>query len=75
MTEKLSLLDAVRNRIRVKHYSSRTEKLYVQWIKSYIHFNSWQHPRELGAGHIETFFDPIQGDKGFIEMEINRKYL
>jgi integron integrase len=63
MTEKLSLLDAVRNRIRIKHYSIRTEKSYVQWIKSYIHFHSRQHPRELGAGHIETFLTHLAVDR------------
>ena len=49
------LLDQVRNKIRVKHYSIRTEKTYVQWIKSYIHFHKLQHPEILSAKHIETF--------------------
>ena len=63
MTQNLSLLDAIRNRIRVKHYSIRTEKPYLQWIKSYIHFNSRQHPRELSAGHIETFLTHLTVDR------------
>ena len=55
MTQRPGLLDAVRNKIRVKHYSIRTEKSYIQWIKSYLHFHSMQHPRELGAEHIESY--------------------
>ncbi|MGZ8163567.1 MAG: phage integrase N-terminal SAM-like domain-containing protein [Methylobacter sp.] len=41
------LLDQVRDRIRVKHYSIRTEKHYVQWIKCFILFHgvrSWTPP-------------------------------
>ena len=55
MTKSLSLFDVVRNKIRVKHYSIRTEKTYISWIKSYLHFYSLQHPRELGAEQIEAF--------------------
>ncbi len=55
MTQSPNLLEAVRNKIRVKHYSIRTEKSYSQWIKSYIHFHAMQHPRELSAEHIETY--------------------
>ena len=55
MTQRPSLLEVVHNKIRVKHYSIRTEKSYTQWIKSYLHFHSMQHPRELGAEHIENY--------------------
>ena len=55
MTQAPGLLEVVRNKIRVKHYSIRTEKTYIHWIKSYLHFHSMQHPRNLGAEHIETY--------------------
>ncbi len=55
MTKSLSLFDVVRNKIRVKHYSIRTEKTYIFWIKSYLHFYSLQHPRVLGAEQIKAF--------------------
>lgn len=63
MAQSPSLLEAVRNKIRVKHYSIRTEKSYTQWIKSYIHFHSMQHPRELGAEHIETYLTYLAVDR------------
>lgn len=49
------LLDRVRERIRVKHYSIRTERQYTQWIKRYILFHGKQHPQDLGASHLEAF--------------------
>jgi integron integrase len=49
------LLDQVRDRLRVKHYSLQTEKLYVQWIKRFILFNGKRHPKEMGAVEIEAF--------------------
>ncbi|NOR40928.1 MAG: integron integrase, partial [Gammaproteobacteria bacterium] len=55
MANSPSLFEVVRNKIRVKHYSIRTEKTYVYWIKSYLQFYSLQHPRDLGAAQIEAF--------------------
>jgi hypothetical protein len=49
------LLDQVRDRIRVKHYSIHTETQYVQWIKRFILFHGKRHPRELGVPEIEAF--------------------
>lgn len=49
------LLDQVRDRLRVKHYSIRTEQTYVHWIKRYIFFHGKRHPKDLGARDIEAF--------------------
>ena len=38
------LLAQVRDAIRLKHYSYRTEQAYVGWIKRYIHFHDVRHP-------------------------------
>ncbi len=43
------LLDQVRVKIRVKHYSIRTETQYVQWIKRFILFYGMCHPKAMGA--------------------------
>ena len=51
----VKLLDQVRNVCRVRHYSIRTEKAYVNWIKQFILFHQKQHPKELGADHIRQF--------------------
>jgi len=49
------LLDQVRDKLRVKHYSIRTEQAYLGWIKRYIYFHDKTHPKELGAQDIEAF--------------------
>ena len=49
------LLDQVRDRIRVKHYSIRTETQYVQWIRRFIIFHNKQHPKDMGAPEVEAF--------------------
>ncbi|WP_020182205.1 integron integrase [Methylotenera sp. 1P/1] len=53
--EPPKLLDQVRGKIRLKHYSIRTEQAYTDWIKRYIlHFNK-RHPKDLGANEVEQF--------------------
>jgi len=49
------LLDQVRDRLRVKHYSIRTEQVYVDWIKRFIWFHDKRHPKDMGAAEIEAF--------------------
>ncbi|MHB1246013.1 MAG: integron integrase [Sulfuriferula sp.] len=49
------LLEQVRDRIRVKHYSIRTETQYLQWIKRFILFHDKRHPRDMAAPEIEAF--------------------
>lgn len=53
------LLDQVRARIRVKHYSLRTEDQYVHWIKRFIYFHDKRHPREMGAPEVEAFLSDL----------------
>ncbi len=55
MVENPKLLDQVRNKIRVKQYSIRTETAYVSWIKRFIYFHNKKHPNEMGKKEIEAF--------------------
>jgi integron integrase len=48
-------LDEVRSRLRLKHYSLRTEQAYLYWIRRYIHANGKRHPRELDGVVVERF--------------------
>lgn len=57
------LLDQVRSRIRVKHYSIRTETAYVDWIKRFILFHGKRHPREMGAPEVEAFLTHLAVDR------------
>ena len=57
------LLDQVVAKMRVKHYSLRTEKTYVDWIKRYIwHFDK-RHPKDMGAAEVEVFLTHLAVDR------------
>ena len=49
------LLDQVRDTVRRKHYSIRTEATYCDWIRRYILFHGKKHPKDMGAAEIERF--------------------
>ncbi len=49
------LLDQVRGKIRLKHYSIRTEQAYVDWIRRFILFHNKRHPTDMGASEVEAF--------------------
>ncbi len=51
----LKLMDQIRQCIRLKGYSIRTEKAYVSWIKRYIFYHDKRHPKEMGEKEIEAF--------------------
>lgn len=55
MQIKKKLLDIVREKIRVKHYSIKTEQSYVGWVKQYIFFHNKKHPIDMGKREIEEF--------------------
>lgn len=49
----------MRDSIRLKHYSLRTEETYVHWIKRFIHFHGKRHPRELRAREVTAFLNHL----------------
>src|SRR5947208_4399632 len=53
------LLDRVRAALRARHYSCRTEKTYVHWIKRYIFFHGKRHPGEMGAVEVTAFLTAL----------------
>ena len=53
------LLEQLRGRIRVKHYSIRTEQAYVDWVRRFILFHGKRHPRDLGAREVEAFLTDL----------------
>jgi len=56
---KPRLLEQVRQRIRVKHYSLRTERSYVAWIRRFILANGKRHPAQMGAAEVEAFLTAL----------------
>src|SRR3954469_13341255 len=57
------LLDHVREEIRARHYSRRTEEAYIHWIRQYIRFHGLRHPRELGSSEIAAFLTWLAVDR------------
>ena len=49
------LLTQLRDKIRLKHYSIRTEATYVDWVRRFILFHNKRHPRDLGPKEVEAF--------------------
>jgi integron integrase len=60
---KPRLLDRVREAIRTRHYSYRTEKAYVHWIKRFIFFHGKRHPAEMGEPEIGQFLSSLATDR------------
>jgi integron integrase len=56
---KPRLLDELRQAIRARHYSYRTEETYVGWARRFILFHNTRHPRDMGAGEINTFLSHL----------------
>jgi len=53
------LLDVVRQALRVRHYSPRTERAYCHWIRRFILFNDKRHPTKLGAREVQSFLNHL----------------
>ena len=49
------LVERVREEIRARHYSRRTEKAYWQWIRRFIFFHRKRHPADMGAAEVTAF--------------------
>lgn len=58
-SESPKLLDQVRGKIRLKHYSIRTEQAYLHWITRFILFYGKRHPREMGPAQVEAFLTDL----------------
>jgi len=53
------LLDQVREKIRLRHYSIRTGHAYVNWLKRFVLTHGRLHPRHLGPGEVEAFLTQL----------------
>lgn len=58
------LLDRLRQRIRLRHYSLRTETAYVDWVRRFILFHGKRHPQSMGAVEVADFLTHLAADRG-----------
>ena len=61
-TDKPKLLDQVRDVIRRKHYSIRTEQAYIDWIKRFIIYHGKRHPGEMAEEEVAEFLTHLARD-------------
>jgi hypothetical protein len=57
------ILDPLRERIRLLHYSRRTEDAYVYWCRAFIRFHGIRHPLEMGGPEVEAFMGWLASDR------------
>jgi integron integrase len=68
------LLDQVRDVIRLKHYSIRTEETYIGWIKRYIFFHDKRHPKDMGEIEIKAFLTNLAVNKNVAASTQNQAF-
>lgn len=75
MTRKpVKLLDQVRNVIRRKHYSLRTEEAYITWIKRFILYHHKRHPKDMGPREIENFLTHLAVERNVAASTQNQAF-
>ncbi|MDZ7789031.1 MAG: integron integrase [Xanthomonadales bacterium] len=57
------LLDQLREAIRARHYSYRTEESYVHWVRRFIIFHGKKHPSDMGKRDVEAFLTYLAVDR------------
>ena len=73
-THPPKLLDMVRKRIRVKGYSIRTEKAYVDWTRRFIYFHGKRHPGLMGKPEIEAFLTHLAVNRNVAASTQNQAF-
>src|SRR6266850_1599907 len=72
--DKVKLLDQVRQTIRLKHYSIRTEESYVGWIRKFILFHGKRHPAEMKEGEVVAFLSHLANHANVTESTQNQAF-
>jgi site-specific recombinase XerD len=62
--DKPKLLDQVRDVMRRKHYSIRTEQSYIDWIRRFILFHGKRHPAQMAEAEVTAFLTHLARDGG-----------
>ncbi len=68
------MLDQVKDELRSRHYSRRTEAAYLGWIKRYIRFHGVRHPAEMGKPEIEDFLSDLAVNRNVAESTQNQAF-
>ena len=69
---KKKLLDEVQDKLRIKHYSIRTEECYISWSRRFILFHNKRHPAEMGDMEIGQFISHLASDRNVASSTQNQ---
>ena len=58
------LIPRVRRFLALRHYSRRTERTYISWIRRYVDFHGRRHPLELDSSHVSAFLSSLAQERG-----------
>ena len=68
----MKIEDQIRELMRFKHYSLRTEECYVGWYRQFVRFHSLRHPEEMGAVEVEAFLTHLAVNRGVVAATQNQ---
>ena len=68
------LLDQISDSIRQKHYSHRTERAYIHWIRQYSLFHDKKHPKDMSAVEIEKFLTCLAVERNIAASTQNQAF-
>jgi len=57
------LIPRLRAALRVRHYSLKTQKAHVHWVRRYVHFHRMRHPQQMGAREVTAFLNYLAHDR------------
>jgi hypothetical protein len=61
--KSVRLLDQVRERIRYRHYSIRTEESYVYWVRGFIRFHQLKHSKDMGSAGVTALLSWLAAEQ------------
>ena len=73
-SRKPRLLGRVRDAIRQRHYSYRTEQSYIHWIKRFIFFHAKRHPQQMGQPEVAAFLTHLAKDRNVAASTQNQAH-
>ena len=68
------LLDRAREIMRLRHYSIRTERSYINWMRRYILFHHKRHPQDMGPAEIEAFLTHLAVEGKAARSTLNQAF-
>jgi integron integrase len=69
---KSPLLQAMQSSLRMRHFSLRTEAVYLSWVRRYVRHHRLRHPRELGAAEVRAFLAWLAEDRQLSASSVNQ---